>query len=137
MADSIYLNILTPEKVVFADSVEVVTAPGTLGEFGVLPGHAALVTTLEIGEVAIKKDNHEYYVAINGGVAEVVNDKMTILTPAAELAQDIDLKRAETAKLRAEERLKNLMPEDDQYLDVLSALKRAQNRIKVAGRKAV
>jgi ATP synthase F1 subcomplex epsilon subunit len=55
MADAIHLDILTPEKTVFSDSIETVTAPGSLGEFGVLPGHAALVTTLETGEVVIKK----------------------------------------------------------------------------------
>ncbi|MCX8012335.1 MAG: F0F1 ATP synthase subunit epsilon [Desulfobacterota bacterium] len=137
MGDSIYLNIFTPEKVVFADSAEAVTAPGTIGEFGVLPGHAALVSTLEVGEVVIKKDNREYFGASGGGIAEVVNDKVTILTPAAELAQEIDIKRAEAAKLRAEERLKNLPPEDDQHTEILLALKRAQNRIKTAERKSV
>jgi F-type H+-transporting ATPase subunit epsilon len=135
MADAIHLDILTPEKVVFSDSIETVTAPGSLGEFGVLPGHAALITTLEIGEVAIKKDNREYWLAISGGFAEVENDKVTILAEAAELAQEIDIKRAEAAKIQAEEKLKSLSSDDSQFSEVALALKRATNRIKVSARK--
>ena len=135
MADAIHLDIITPEKVVFSDSIEMVTAPGGLGEFGVLPGHAPLVTTLEPGEVAIKKDNREYWLAISGGFAEVGNDKVIILAEAAELAQEIDTKRAETAKIQAEEKLKSLSSDDSQFLEVTLALKRATNRIKVSARK--
>jgi len=135
MADTIHLDILTPEKVVFSDSIETVTAPGSLGEFGVLPGHAALVTTLETGEVAIKKDNREYWLAISGGFAEAGNDKVTILAEAAELAQEIDIKRAETAKIQAEEKLKSLSSDDSQFPEVVLALKKATNRIKVSARK--
>ncbi|WAC08632.1 MAG: F0F1 ATP synthase subunit epsilon [Thermodesulfobacteriota bacterium] len=135
MADVIHLDILTPEKTVFSDSIEAVTAPGTLGEFGVLPGHAALVTTLEIGEVVIKKDNREYWVAISGGFAEVGNDKVTILAEAAEPAQEIDIKRAEAAKIQAEEKLKNLSSDKSEFSEQVFALKRATNRIKVSARK--
>jgi F-type H+-transporting ATPase subunit epsilon len=120
---------------VFGDSIEMVTAPGGLGEFGVLPGHAALITTLEIGEVVIKKDNREYWLAISGGFAEVENDKVTILAEAAELAQEIDVKRAENAKIQAEEKLKSLSSDDSQFSEVALALKRATNRIKVSARK--
>jgi len=135
MADAIHLDILTPEKVAFSDSIEMVTAPGGLGEFGVLPGHAPLVTTLEPGEVAIKKDNREYWLAISGGFAEVENDKVIILAEAAELAQEIDIKRAETAKIQAEEKLKTMSSDDSQFAEVTLALKKAINRIKVSARK--
>jgi len=135
MVDTIHLDILTPEKVVFSDSLEMVTAPGSLGEFGVLPGHAAFITTLDIGEVSLKKENREDHVAISGGFAEVVNDKVTILAEAAELAQEIDIKRAETAKIQAEEKLKSLSSDDSQFSEVGLALKRATNRIKVSARK--
>lgn len=135
MADAIHLDILTPEKGVFSDSIETVTAPGSLGEFGVLPGHAALITTLETGEVAIKKDNREYWLAISGGFAEVGNDKVTILAEAAEPAQEIDIKRAEAAKIQAEEKLKSLSSDDSQFSEVVLALKKATNRIKVSARK--
>ncbi|HPD60509.1 MAG TPA: F0F1 ATP synthase subunit epsilon [Thermodesulfobacteriota bacterium] len=135
MADTIRLDILTPEKVVFSDLIETVTAPGSLGEFGVLPGHADLVTTLEIGEVLIKKDSREYWLAISGGFAEVENNKVTILAEAAELSQEIDTKRAEIAKIQAEEKLKSMSSDDSQFSEVALALKRAINRIKVSARK--
>lgn len=136
MADAIQLDILTPEKVAFSGSIDMVTAPGSLGEFGVLPGHAAFATTLQVGEIIIKKDNREYYLAISGGFAEVGNDKVTILVETAELAQDIDLKRAENAKIQAEERLKSLSSDDGEFLETSLALKRAANRIKVSARKS-
>ena len=117
------------------DSIEAVTAPGSLGEFGVLPGHAALVTTLETGEVAIKKDNREYWFAVSGGFAEVENDKMTILAEAAEPAQEIDTRRAEAARTQAEEKLKRVSSEDSEFSDLVLALKKATNRIKVSARK--
>jgi F-type H+-transporting ATPase subunit epsilon len=136
MADTIHLDIVTPERVLFSDPVEMVTAPGTLGEFGVLPGHAAFATTLETGEVSIKKESQVLFGAISGGFVEVGGDKITILADAAEMANDIDVGRAETAKARAEEDLKNIATEDSEYEETAAALKRAENRIKVAARKA-
>ena len=135
MADTFQLDIVTPEKVVFSEPVTMVTAPGTVGEFGVLAGHAAFVTTLEIGEVTIKKETQEQYVAIAGGFAQVADDKMIILAEAAELAQEIDVKRAEAAKARAEESLKNVSKEEGRFQETERALKRAENRTKVSGKK--
>ena len=136
MADTIHLDIVTPERVLFSEPVELVTAPGTLGEFGVLPGHAAFATTLEIGAVSIKKENQVYFGSISGGFAEVGGDKITILADAAEMASEIDVERAEAAKARAEETLKNITNEDSRYEENEAALKRAENRIKVSARKA-
>jgi len=136
MADTIQLDIVTPERVLFSEPVELVTAPGTLGEFGVLPGHAAFATTLETGEVSIKKENQVYFGAISGGFAEVGRGKITILADAAEMAHEVDVERAEAAKARAEETLKNITNEDSRYQEHEAALKRAENRIKVSARKA-
>lgn len=135
MADKINLDIVTPGKVVFSGPIEMVTAPGSVGEFGVLSGHAAFVTTLETGEVCIKKENRTQYLAISGGFAEVMNDKITILAEAAEMAEEIDIKRAEAAKVRAEERLKDATGEDSQFQEMEAALQRANNRIQVSARK--
>lgn len=135
MADTIHLDIVTPERVVFSEPATMVTAPGTLGEFGVLPGHAAFVTTLEIGEVHIKKENQEHYLAISSGFAEVVDNKMIILAEAAEMAHEIDVKRAETAKALAEEKLKNVTRQESPFQDTAAALKRADNRIRVSTRR--
>ena len=136
MADTIQLDIVTPERVLFSEPVELVTAPGTLGEFGVLPGHAAFATTLETGEVSIKKENQVYFGAISGGFAEVGGGKITILADAAEMAHEVDVERAEAAKARAEETLKNITNEDSRYQEHEAALKRAENRIRVSARKA-
>jgi F-type H+-transporting ATPase subunit epsilon len=136
MADTIHLDIVTPERVLFSDPAEMVTAPGTVGEFGVLPGHAAFATTLEAGEVSIKKENQIQFGAISGGFVEIGGDKITILADAAEMAHEIDVERAQAAKARAEETLKDITNEDSQYQENAAALKRADNRIKVAARKA-
>ena len=136
MADTIHLDIVTPERVLFSDPVEMVTAPGTLGEFGVLPGHAAFATTLEAGEVSIKKESQTLFGAISGGFVEIGGDKITILADAAEMANEIDVERAQAAKARAEETLKDITNEDSQYQENAAALKRADNRLKVAARKA-
>jgi len=117
MADKINLDIVTPEKV------------------GVLPGHAAFVTTLEIGEVCIKKENRTHCLALSGGFAEVMNDRITILAEAAEMAEEIDTKRAEAAKVQAEEKLKDAAAEDRQFIEMEAALQRANNRIRVSARK--
>ncbi|RLA95273.1 MAG: F0F1 ATP synthase subunit epsilon [Deltaproteobacteria bacterium] len=135
MEETIHLDIVTPEKVIFSDSVDMVTAPGTLGEFGVLPGHADFVTSIEIGEVCIKKGDKSYFVAISGGFAEVMSDKVIILADTAEMSQEIDIKRAEAAKNKAEEKLKTISSEDEEYREIVNALKRAENRIRVSGRK--
>lgn len=136
MADIIQLDIVTPEKIVYSNLVEMVTAPGVLGEFGVLLGHAAFVTTLGIGEVTVKRENREVSFAVSGGFAEVLENKVTILAEAAEESSEIDLKRAEAAKAKAEEKIKSLASEDPQLREAEAALARANNRIKVSARKA-
>ena len=86
MADKIQLDIVTPEKVVYSETADMVTAPGTLGEFGILPGHAAFITTLDQGKIVIRKDGQEVRITVSGGFAEVVDDKVIILADAAEVA---------------------------------------------------
>ena len=86
MADKIQLDIVTPEKVVYSESADMVTAPGTLGEFGILPGHAAFITTLDQGKIVVRKDGQEVRITVSGGFAEVVDDKVIILADAAEVA---------------------------------------------------
>ena len=84
MADTIHVDIVTPEKVLYSESADMVTAPGSLGEFGILPGHAAFVTTLDHGDIAVKKGCAEKRFTITGGFAEVGNDKLIILADAVE-----------------------------------------------------
>ena len=125
----INLEIITPEKIIYKDSVDSVTVPGTKGLFQVLKDHAPLMSTIEIGVITLKKDSENTYLTTAGGTIEVLNNNVLILADSVEVVDDIDVKRAERAKTRAEENLKS-KKEDIDFLRAELALKRAINRIK-------
>ena len=102
---SIRLDIVTAERAVYSEDVEMVIAPGGQGQLGILPHHTPLMTTLQAGELRIKKDGREVSLAISGGFLEVRPDKVVVLADSAERADEIDVSRAEEAKRRAQERL--------------------------------
>ncbi len=129
------LEIVTPEKTIVKDEVDVLEATGTEGEFGIMPGHTQFLTVLKIGEIRYKKGNETVYLASSGGFAEVVEDKVTLLVDTAERAQDIDVIRAKKAQERAEELLKSLTYDQAEYKMMEMALLRAIARIGVAGKK--
>jgi F-type H+-transporting ATPase subunit epsilon len=131
MADTLALEIVTPDKMLVKESADEVTIPGKAGDIGVLPGHAPLITELTIGEIAYKHSGKTEHLSVAWGFAEVLPDKVTILAQTAERANEIDVKRAQDAKARAEEALKNPAPDLD-YDATLNAIKRADVRIKVA-----
>src|SRR3974377_2472990 len=131
MADVRELEIVTPDKMLVKASVDEVTIPGKAGDIGVLPGHAPLIPDLTIGEIAYKQGGKIEHLSVAWGFAEVLPDKVTILAQTAERAQDIDVKRAQEAKAGAEGAL-NAPPPDLDYESTLSALKRAEVRLKVA-----
>jgi F-type H+-transporting ATPase subunit epsilon len=128
------LEIVTAERVVFSEDVDVVIAPGIEGQLGVLPHHAPLMTTLEPGELLVRRGGEEFYLAITGGFVEVRPDRIIILADAAERAEEIDVARAEEAKRRAEERLKERAPEVD-LLRAEAALRRSLARLDVVARR--
>jgi F-type H+-transporting ATPase subunit epsilon len=128
------LEIVTAERIVFADDVNEVVAWGVEGQLGILPHHAPLMTMLQPGDLLIKKDNEEEYLAISGGFLEVRPDKVIILADACERAEEIDVARAEAAKRRAEETLKERPPEVDTAA-AEAALRRSLARLKVAERR--
>jgi F-type H+-transporting ATPase subunit epsilon len=136
MAEKLRLEMVTPYKHVLSEEVDEVTAPGTIGEFGVLPGHTPLLTTLRIGELSYRQGGETFHVAVNWGFVEVENDTVTVLVETAEPADDIDLERAKAALGRAEEALKKLAPEDKDFRVMEAALERAMIRIQVASRKS-
>src|SRR5260370_42113058 len=105
MADRITLEVATPSRLVIAEQVAEVVVPGIEGYFGVLPGHAALLSTLGIGELTYRIGRDERHAAAAGGFAEVRNDTVIVLADSAELPADIDRARAERARDRAEQRL--------------------------------
>ena len=135
MAEKLKLELVTPYRQVLSQEVDEVTAPGTLGEFGVLPGHTPLLTMLKIGELTYKQGQNVFHVAVNWGYVEVENDVVTVLVTTAEPADQIDLERAQAALGRAQEALKKLTPEDKDFKIMEAALERALIRVQVAGRK--
>lgn len=136
MAEKMKLEIVTPYSKVLDELVDEVTATGKLGEFGVLPGHAPFLTSLNIGELCYKKDGVAVCLALNWGYFEVREDKIIVLVETAERADQIDLERAKAALGRAEAKLKELSPEDKNFKIYEAALERALIRMQVAGKAA-
>src|SRR6202142_628647 len=134
MADSFQLEIVTPEKMVVKDVAEEIQIPGKNGYLGILPGHAPLITELAVGEISYRKGAQTFYLSVAWGFAEVLPDKVTILAETAERPQEIDVKRAEEPKHRAEEALKTGKTEAD-FTQAEDALNRAETRLDVAGKK--
>ena len=125
------LDVVTPEGTVATDQVEIVVAPGYLGEFGVLFNHIPFLAQLQPGELRYRRGNKVEYIAVSGGYAEVLPTKVTVLATAAERSRDIDVERARKAKERAELRLKERQEQTD-FARAEAALKRAVARLKVA-----
>ena len=128
------LEIVTAERMFFSEEVNAVVAWGAEGQLGILPHHAPLMTMLQPGDLLIRRDNEEQYLAISGGFLEVRPDKVIILADACERVEEIDLARAEAAKHRAEEILKARPPEVDTAA-AEAALRRSLARLKVAERR--
>ena len=131
---SIKLDIVTAERVVFSDDVDVVVAPGVEGQLGILPHHAPLMTMLQPGELRVRKGEEEFSLAVTGGFLEVRPDRVIVLADAAERAEEIDIARAEEAKRRAEEQLRQRVPEVDASR-VEASLRRALARLDVVQRR--
>ncbi|MDH4233053.1 MAG: F0F1 ATP synthase subunit epsilon [Nitrospirota bacterium] len=129
------LEIVTPQGLVFSEEVDEVTASGSEGEFGILPGHVPFVTTLKIGILSSKAGNDTKFFFVNWGYAEVGADKVLILADSAELSEEIDIERARAAMKRAEERLRKA--EDIDFHRAEAALERAVTRIQLSELKRV
>ena len=127
------LEIVTPEKMIFSDDVNVVLAWGVEGQLGILPYHAPLMTMLQPGDLVIRKGTEEDYLTISGGFLEVRPDKVVILADACERAAEIDVTRAEEAKKRAQEALKGAKTTVD-TATAEAALRRSLARLKAVER---
>jgi F-type H+-transporting ATPase subunit epsilon len=136
MANKIRFRVVTPSRLLLDEEVDEVTAPGKLGEFGVLPNHISFLSLLEPGEMSYKQAAAKHYLAISGGYAEVLDNVMTVLAPAAEFPADIDAGRAQRAKERAEKRMAELNFEDKEFNAAEVALRRALVRLQVASKEA-
>jgi F-type H+-transporting ATPase subunit epsilon len=128
------LDIVTAERTVFSDDVDMVIAPGKDGELGILTSHAPLLTILSSGELIARKSGQEYLLAISGGFLEVRSDRVIVLADSAERAEEIDIARAEEAKKRAQEELSHPSSQMD-TASAEAALRRALARLQVADRR--
>ena len=129
------LDIVTPERQVFSDTVDSVQVPGSEGEIGVLPHHAPLVSTLGVGELRIGKDGTEESFAIVGGFLQVRPDRVVVLAETADLASEIDLERAQEARREAERALESGFHEAADLASARAQLQQALLRIRVAERR--
>jgi F-type H+-transporting ATPase subunit epsilon len=129
---SIKLDIVTAERVVYSGDVDMVIAPGVEGQLGILPHHAPLMTMLQAGELVARKDGKDEILAISGGFLEVRPDRVIVLADAAERAEEIDMARAQAARKRAEDRLRDRKAIGLDEATAEAALKRAIARLSVA-----
>jgi F-type H+-transporting ATPase subunit epsilon len=134
MAGNIFLEVVTPEKIIVSEDAQIVAAPGSLGEFGVLIGHTPFLTTLKTGIMRFTDaGGQEQYVFVSGGFAEALPDKVTVLAESGERKADIDLERARAAQERAEKRLaEDHSRKDIDFIRAEAAFQRALVRIKLA-----
>jgi F-type H+-transporting ATPase subunit epsilon len=128
---TIKVDVVTAERLVFSDDVDIVIAPGIEGEMGILPHHTQLMTVLQPGELRIRKGTQEFSLAVTGGFLEIKPERITVLADAAERAEEIDIARAEAARKRAEDRLAKHTSEVD-LARAEAALRRSLLRIRVA-----
>jgi F-type H+-transporting ATPase subunit epsilon len=129
------LEIVTPERLAYADTVDTVVLPGSQGELGVLPNHAPLITTLGVGELRIRKGGSEESFAIVGGFLQVRPDKVVVMAETADMASEIDLERAQEARREAERALETGFHEGADLASARAALQQALLRIRVAERR--
>jgi len=133
---AIEFKIVTPERVVYQETVDQVSLPTKEGEITILPHHVALVTVLKAGEVIVKKGVAQTSLAIFGGFVQVKNNEVVVLTENAERAEEIDEARAEAARARAQQLMAEAKSRDDvDYSRLVSKLERELTRLKVARKR--
>ena len=128
------LEIVTPESKVYSEDVDMVTLPGVEGEMGIFPMHVPLMTQLVAGEVGVRKDGQDFFLAVGEGFVEVTGDHVSILTDMAIKAENIDETKAEEARQRAESRLAEKL-DDEEVANVNAALAHSLAQLKVKRRQ--
>ncbi|MEE8463009.1 MAG: F0F1 ATP synthase subunit epsilon [Acidobacteriota bacterium] len=131
MTEKIELEIVTPEQLLFSGEVEEVVVPGSEGYLGILPGHAPLLSELQIGVISYRQDSQETKVFCRRGFVEVLPDRVSILAEAAELPDQIDVEQARAQQVEAEQQLRSDDPDTD-YAQALLDLREAQIRLDLA-----
>lgn len=134
----IQFKIVTPERTVFEDTIDQATLPVADGEVTILPNHQSYIGALKAGDIMIKNGEESSDIAVSGGFVEFNSNALTVLADTAERAEEIDIKRAEDAKVKAEEAMKQKVQMDDaEYARVAAAIEKATARLKVARKRAM
>lgn len=133
MAETLQLQIITPEKTAFSEQVEMVTLPGVEGQMGIYPQHVPLLTQMIPGEITVRKDGRESYLAVGEGLVEITGDHVAILTDLAIAAEHIDEAKVEEARQRAEARLREKVS-DEEVASINAGLARALAQLHVKRR---
>lgn len=130
---NIKFKIVTPERTVFEEEIDQATLPTTAGQITILPNHRSYIASLEPGEIVLKKNDKESFMAISGGFIEFHKNELIVLADTAERAEEIDLKRAEEGRKRAEElKEQAISMDDEEYARVAAAIQKESVRIRVA-----
>jgi len=134
MAATLKLEIVTPEAKTYSEDVDMVTLPGVEGEMGIYPMHVPLMTQIVAGELSVRKDGRDYFLAVGEGFVEITADKVAIMTDMAIRAEQIDEAKAEEARKRAEARLAEKLDDEESAL-VSAALMHSLAQLKVKRRQ--
>ena len=134
MASTLKLEIVTPDAKTYSEDVEIVTLPGVEGEMGIYPMHVPVMTQLVAGEIAVRKNGQDFFLAVGEGFVEITGETVSVLTDMAIKAQDIDESKAEEARKRAEERLRGDLSHEE-VASVEAALAHSLAQLKVKRRQ--
>ena len=134
MSETLKLQIVTPDGEAYSEDVNMVTLPGVEGQLGVYPQHVPLMTQMTPGEIVVRKDGHDYYLAVGEGLIEVMGDHVAVLTDLAIASEKIDEAKVEEARQRAEARLKEKLS-DEEVASVNASLVRSTVQLRVKRRQ--
>ena len=134
MASTLKLEIVTPDATAYSEDVDMVTLPGVEGQMGIFPQHVPLMTQMVPGEIIVRKDGHDYFLAVGEGLVEITADHVSILTDLAIAAEKIDEAKAEEARQRAEARLGEKLS-DEEVASVNASLARSLAQLHVKRRQ--
>lgn len=134
MADKIQLEVVTPERRVLAEPVDIVTVPGLGGELGILPGHTPLISQLQTGVLTYVQDGKSFQLHVSGGFVEVRDDHVSVLAEVAERPEEIDAARARASREKFEKQLNAWSGSEEDFEEVKTELDRSIVRLQLAGR---
>lgn len=131
----IKFKIITPDKIVFEAEIDAVTLPSQMGEITILPNHIPLISLLVPGEIKIKKNKEEISLSTSGGFVEITGQSVVVLSDTAERAEEIDIAKAEEAKVSAEKMMKEKRVDSEEFARMSAKIEKELARLKVARKR--